>query len=100
MRFGAVLPNTIFVVTTAKTVPTGTAEAVVSTSPANLATQGVMLQSLSTNTVSVYIGNSGVTTSTGTELQPGEEIVLPVADPATVYCISGSASQNLRVSWV
>lgn len=99
MRVGAVLPNTIFKVTTAKTVPTGSAEAIVSSTPANFASQGVLIQSLSTNTVSVYVGDSAVTTSTGIELQPGEELTLQVANPATIYCIAGSASQVLRVGW-
>jgi hypothetical protein len=86
--------------TAAKTVPTGTAEAVVSATPTILATQGVVIQALSTNSVSVYVGPSGVTTSNGIELQAGRDITIPCRDPYDIFVISGSASQAVRILWV
>jgi hypothetical protein len=84
--------------TATKTVPTGTAEAV-TTTPTILATQGVIVKALSTNTVTVYVGGSGVTTS-GFPLAAGEDVMLPVRDPADIYVISGSSSQVVRMIWV
>ena len=75
-----------------KTVPTGTAEAIASTQ----AVHSVTVKSLSTNTVAVYIGGTGCTTTTGFELLPGESVSLDVSNLATVFCISGSASQVVR----
>lgn len=75
-----------------KTVPTGTAEAIATTQ----AIKSVTVKSLSTNTVAVYIGASGVTTSTGIELLADESVTIDIDDLAKVYCISGSASQVVR----
>ena len=75
-----------------KTVPTGTAEAIATTQVIH----SVTVKALSTNTVAVYVGASGVTTSTGIELLAGESISLDVTDLATVFVISGSASQVVR----
>lgn len=46
---------------------------------------GVIVKALSTNTISVYVGDSGVSTSNGYELAPGEFVVLGINDPAQVY---------------
>lgn len=75
-----------------KTVPTGTAEAIATTQ----AVHSVTIKALSTNTVAVYIGGTGVTTTTGFELLAGESISLDVSNLATVFCISGSAAQVIR----
>ena len=74
-----------------KTVPTGTAEAIATTQ----AIHSVTIKALSTNTVAVYIGGSGITVS-GFELLAGESVSLDVSNLATVFCISGSASQIIR----
>lgn len=77
-----------------KTVPTGTAETIGTVTDAY---EGILVQSLSTNTVSVYIGNSAVTVATGIELEPGDDVFLAIQNMSEIYCISGSASQALRV---
>ena len=74
-----------------KTVPTGTAEAITTTQTI----KSVTVKSLSTNTVAIYIGATGVTVA-GFELLPGEAVSLDVDDLATVFCISGGAAQVLR----
>lgn len=51
----------------------------------------------SSNTASVFIGDSTVTTSTGLEIEPGKGITLPIQDEGAVYGIVASGTQNLRV---
>jgi hypothetical protein len=77
-----------------KTVPTGTAEAISSTQ----AIHSVTIKALSTNTVAIYVGTTGVTTANGFELLAGESVSLDCDNLTDVYCISGSASQVIR--WV
>ena len=74
-----------------KTVPTGTAEAIASSQ----AIHSVTVKALSTNTVAVYVGGSGITVP-GFELLAGESVTLDVSNLATVFVISGSASQIIR----
>lgn len=85
---GSTLPATF--VTNQATVGTSAAAL-----PSNALTEGVILQALSTNSVSVYIGPVGVTTSTGFELQPGQATSVAVNNTNAVYAISGTASQGL-----
>lgn len=61
----------------------------------NVLTVGVIIQALSTNSVSVFIGGASVTTSNGFELQPGQATSIAVTNTNTIYAISGSASQGL-----
>ena len=75
-----------------KTVPTGTAEAIA----ASQAISSITIKALSTNTVSIYVGATGVTTSTGFELEAGDSISLDIDNSADVFVISGSASQVIR----
>jgi len=74
-----------------KTVPTGTAEAIASSQTI----KSVTIKALSTNTVAVYIGATGVTTS-GFELLAGESVSLDVNNLSLVFVISGSAAQIVR----
>jgi hypothetical protein len=60
---------------------------------------GFRLKCLSTSTASLFYGPSGVTTSTGDELAPGESVVLPMSDISSVYVIAVSAS-TATASWV
>jgi hypothetical protein len=47
--------------------------------------------------VPIYIGGSGVTTSTGIPLLPGTGQGFDFAKPCVLYAISGTAGQNVRV---
>jgi len=75
-----------------KTVPTAMAEAIASSQ----AVSSVTVKALSTNTVAVYVGVSGVTTANGFELLAGESLSLDIDNLADVFVISGSASQVVR----
>ena len=75
-----------------KTVPVGTAETIASSQ----AIRSVTVKALSTNLYPVYIGPTGVTTSTGLELLSGESVSLDVNNLNLVYCIAGTASQVIR----
>ncbi len=61
------------------------------------ANAGIMVQAPSSNTASVFIGDSTVNTSTGLEIEPGKGITLPIQDEGAVYGIVASGTQNLRV---
>lgn len=60
--------------------------------PLGVLTQGVILESLSTNTVSIFVGGAGVTTGTGIELLPGGMLGVAIADTSDIYVICGSTS--------
>lgn len=55
-------------------------------------TQGVILEALSTNTVSIFVGGSGVTTSTGIEIQPGGAVSAAVNNLDIIYVVCASTS--------
>lgn len=80
-----------------KTVPTGAAETLIAASASKKLDGGVMIQSLSTNTVNVYLGDSGVTSANGLEISPGTGIFIECDDASDIYCIAGTAGQKLRV---
>jgi len=55
---------------------------------------GVNVQALSTNTNSVYVGDSSVTTSNGFELQPGQATSVAIGNTNALY-INGTASDGV-----
>lgn len=61
----------------------------------NVLVEGVIVQALSTNTATIFVGPSGVTTATGFELQPGQATSIAVNNTNVIYAISGSAAQKL-----
>lgn len=61
-------------------------------------TQGIIIEALSTNTVSVFVGNSGVTTSNGIELPAGASVTLPINNANLIYVICASSSPV--VTWI
>lgn len=75
-----------------KTAPTVTAEAIASSQ----AISSVTVKALSTNTVAVYVGATGVTTANGFELLASESISLDIDNLADVFVISGSAAQVVK----
>lgn len=56
---------------------------------------GILVQGLSGNALSVYIGGSGVTTSTGYELQAGQAVPFSVANITSLYVIGGNNSDGV-----
>ena len=66
--------------------------------PSGALTQGVVLEALSTNTVSIFVGATGVTTSTGYELQPGASIGIAVDNTNRIFVRCTSTSPV--VSWI
>jgi hypothetical protein len=58
----------------------------------------VLLCALSTNTASIFIGDETVTSSTGVELVAGTSTQFYVRNPARLYAIVASGTQNLRVA--
>ncbi len=59
---------------------------------------GLVLYARASNSVSVFVGNSAVTTSTGYELEAGKAISLDVDDPSKIYVVCASTSPV--VSWI
>jgi len=60
---------------------------------------GVNIKALATNTQLIYFGNtSGVSSTSGYGLDPGEEVFLKVNNTNTIYSISGSGTQALFFS--
>jgi len=49
------------------------------------------------NTDDVYIGKSGVTTSNGLRLRPGQAITIYISNPSVLYAISGTAGQKVYI---
>jgi len=60
--------------------------------PTGARTQCVLLEALSTNTVSIFVGPATVTTSTGIEIQPGGLLSVPISDTSKLYVICASGS--------
>lgn len=80
------------------TVAQTTAAAITTTDPT--ATIGITVQALSTNTVSVRVGNSSTSLTRGIELAPGASRFYPdVTDPALIYAVASIAGQKLAVEW-
>lgn len=58
-------------------------------------TNGILVQALASNTNNVYIGGSGVATSTGYELQPGQAVPFTVDNIQDLYVIGGTTSDGV-----
>lgn len=66
-----------------------------STAPFN---QNVMIKAASTNTGAVYVGASGVTTSTGFPLAAGQSVTVGAVSPSVCYVIGSASGQ--AVAWI
>jgi hypothetical protein len=71
---------------------TGTAAAL-----ASHAARSVCIVALLANTIPVYVGASGVTTSTGMQLSPGQGVCQPVSNVNLVYVVASTTGAS--VSW-
>jgi hypothetical protein len=62
---------------------------------ASNAAKGVCIRAIISSVVPVYIGPSGVTTSTGTQLNPGESLCLPVTNTNLLYVIATTTGSTI-----
>jgi hypothetical protein len=72
---------------------TGTAAALAS----NLLAKGLCIEGLSTNTISVFVGPSGVTTSTGIEIPPGAGYCPAVSNSNAIFVVASTTGAT--VTW-
>ncbi len=84
-----VTPAAPTVVKSGQVTMTGSAVALTTTSSVS----SVIVQALSTNGASIWVGPSGVTTGTGFELQPGQATSIAIADLTSVYVIGTSGDK-------
>jgi hypothetical protein len=56
------------------------------------------VEALSANTISVYVGPSGVTTSSGAQLQPGQSICWTLSNTNLVYVIASTTGASVAVT--
>ena len=76
-----------------QTVEQGTATKIIDGSTL-LLKSGINIKSLQTNTALVFVGSSGVMTTSGYPLSAGEELFLEVDDASKVFTISSSEGQT------
>lgn len=67
----------------------------VATLAANALVNGVIIEALSTNTVSVFVGGTGVTATTGIELLPGGSTSVAVANTSAIGVITATGSATV-----
>jgi len=60
------------------------------------AAKSITVKADNDNTAAVYVGISGVTTSNGFRLNPGEAITLYIKNPSVLYAISSATGQKLH----
>lgn len=79
-----------------------TGQQAVTASAVNLgsnAAKAVCVHALIANTINVYAGASGVTTSTGMEIPPGQGFCWNVANTNLVYVIASTTGASVSFSW-
>jgi hypothetical protein len=64
----------------------------------NALARGLCVEALSTNTISVFAGPSGVTTSTGIEITPGASYCPAVANSNAIFVIASSTGASITWS--
>lgn len=64
----------------------------------NAATRGVVIKAMPENTGIIYIGLSGVTSTTGFPLEAGETVTIPVDDADKIYALASIDNQAL--AWI
>jgi hypothetical protein len=90
---GTITPSIATTFFTGQKTSTGTAVAISGSSQP--LTNGVIVQALSTNMGLVYIGGSGVTSSTGFQLQPGQATSIAINNTNAVYVIAISSGDGI-----
>jgi hypothetical protein len=64
---------------------------------ANVLTRGLCVEALSTNTISVFVGGSTVTATTGIELPPGASYCSPLSNTMLLFVVASSTGAS--VTW-
>lgn len=64
----------------------------------NPAASGVLVKALTSNTGTIYIGGSGVSSANGFPLEAGDSVTIPVDDANKVYAIASIDNQAL--AWI
>lgn len=59
-----------------------------------VSTNGILVQALSTNIASIFIGGSGVTTGTGFEIQPGQGVPFTASNMNLLYTIGANGTDG------
>jgi hypothetical protein len=81
-------------VTSGQLAVTATAQALASSA----VIKNVCVKALQANAITVYVGGSGVTDSTGLELTAGQAVCLPVNNIDDLYAIASATGAS--VSWI
>ncbi len=66
--------------------------------PGNVLKNGVIVQALSTNTGTIYVGGSGVTAGNGYPLAAGQQVPLNVANTNLIYMLGTNTSD--KIAWI
>ncbi len=85
------------------TAATGTAARILAAPAGNISPRsstGVVIYALAANTGIVYVGASGVTTSTGYPIEAGKSVSMNVDDPSRIYAIGSASSQVCGVLYL
>lgn len=77
---------------------TSNTSAVQFTATSRSLTNGLIIQALSTNTASIFIGDKSVTTANGFELQPGQATSIAVNNQNLIYVVGSNATD--KVCWI
>lgn len=77
---------------------TGTTAGTAVQLPSNSLSIGVIVQALSTNTTSIYVGTSTVSSANGFELQPGQSTSVGVNNSSAVWIVS--TTNGDKVCWI
>lgn len=77
---------------------TSNTSAVPFTATSQVLTNGLIIQALSTNTASIYIGDKSVTTGTGFELQAGQATSIAINNVNKMYVIGSNNSD--KCCWI
>jgi hypothetical protein len=65
--------------------------------PVQAPTRAVTIKAHNANTGNIYVGGSTVSTSSGSELGPGELLSIPIDDSSKLYCVASADGQT--ISW-
>lgn len=94
----SIIPQATLPATEVNGQTTGTTAGTAVQLAANSLTVGVIIQALSTNTTSIFVGTSSVTSSNGFELQPGQATSVGVNNTSAVWIVS--TTNGDKTCWI